>query len=280
MTAVLPKLLRWIYRRVFPRWVKNALAFSLEEIEHYRPPALLELPPGRRILVLAPHADDESIGCGGTLCKYVQSGAQVHVAFLADGSLGDRAIRQLPANHAERAPRIQDLVRQRRDEAASALAVLGISAYSFLSARDDDINLQNSRLIAELARLLREVEPETVFLPFMTDRHPDHSATSACLLASLEQAALPALRKIMLCAYEVWSPVHANILVDITSQVETKRRALEQYVSQLRETDYVASILGLNRYRSITALHGNGYCEAFYLTTLDDYRRLHRRMQV
>jgi LmbE family N-acetylglucosaminyl deacetylase len=277
---MLDQSLRWMYRRVFPRWTKNALAFSLTEIERFQLPELLALPPGRRVLVLAPHADDESIGCGGTLCKYAQSGADVHVAFLTDGGLGNRDLRRLPANHPERAPRTQALVQQRRDEAAAALSVLGISACTFLDAPDGGLDPEDSFVITKLTRLLREFEPEIIFLPFMTDRHPDHSAASGCLLNSLEQVATPALKRVMLCGYEVWSPIHANVLVDITAHAETKRRALEQYAGQNSDTDYVASILGLNRYRSITALHGKGYCEAFYLAPFDDYRRLYQRMRI
>jgi LmbE family N-acetylglucosaminyl deacetylase len=63
-------------------------------------------------------------------------------------------------------------------------------------------------------------------------------------------------------------------MADITQTADAKHRAIEAFVSQTRLLDYSRTILGLNQYRSMRHLHGQGYAEAFLETTPDEYRRL------
>src|SRR3990170_3703757 len=67
-------------------------------------PPPLDRPPGSRILVLAPHMDDEALGCGGSLHRHVLAGESVTVAYLTDGRKGDPALNalDLPADERER----------------------------------------------------------------------------------------------------------------------------------------------------------------------------------
>jgi LmbE family N-acetylglucosaminyl deacetylase len=104
----------------------------------------------------------------------------------------------------------------------------------------------------------------------MTDYHRDHWATNRILRKALDRLK----GDILIRGYEVWTPLPANRMVDISSTVEIKRKAIAVFVSQTRLVDYARTILGLNQYRSMMHLHGQGFAEAFLENTAEEYRRL------
>lgn len=262
------------YRFLFPRWIKNPLERSIVELERFYKPTTVELPPGRRVLVLAPHPDDECVGCGGTVRKYVESDARVRVVMLTDGRDGDSAVRALARGDPERERREAELVVLRKAEAAAALDVLGVEKGYFLDGRDGELRQHVSPIATRLAAILSEWRPDTVLLPFLTDRHTDHFATNRCLIEAVGQLD-PAWAESLNClGYETWSPIYANVYVDISPTMEIKLRALKCHASQMRFTDFLAGIEGLNRFRAVTGLTGGTYAEAFFLAPLPTYRRL------
>ncbi len=238
-------------------------------------PPPMDRPPGARILVLAPHMDDETLGCGGSLHRHVLAGEAVTVAYLTDGRKGDPALnaRELPPPERERLE--DELAAARRDEARRSAAILGVRDLRFLDNRDQELRVTPDTR-RQVRELLEEVAPDLVYLPFPTDHHPDHQATNRIFLAALSAA-----RGIdpPLCAgYEVWAPIAPNCLVDITSVAELKRQALAQFTSQMAVIDYGRCIMGLHAYRSITHLRGHGFAEAFVLLPVAAYRRAASRL--
>jgi len=222
----------------------------------------LEWQPGaERVLVLAPHMDDEVIGCGGTLARHLAAGGQVCVAFLTDGRGAGG-----PAQPGDAAQRVAT----RKAEATRALAELGIAPPRFLDAPDGALG-RSAPLVAALRELLEAVRPEIVYLPFFLEEHPDHRAVSALLAAAVHGTSLD----FRCLGYEVWTPLFPNCLVRIDATVEAKRRALSHYQSQLAEADYLHTALGLNAYRSSALLDpGCRYVEAFYAVPLARYLEL------
>jgi len=238
-------------------------------------PPPLDRPPGSRILVLAPHMDDEALGCGGSLHRHVLAGESVTVAYLTDGRKGDPALNvlELPADECER--REERLVAVRCDEARRSAAVLGVRDLRFLGNRDQEL-VVSPKTRRQVRELLEEVRPDLVYLPFPTDHHPDHRATNRIFLSAL--AATRGLDPPMCCGFEVWTPIVPNCLVDITGVIDVKRRALDQFASQMSSIDFGRCILGLHAYRSMIHLRGRGYAEAFVLLPADEYRRLSSRL--
>jgi len=282
MQRLLFLLLRRLYRLGFPRWTRNALDLSLAGVERgvVRPP-LMELPEGRRILVLAPHADDEAIGCGGTLAKWVRRGIPVRVLFVTDGREGSRALRAMADGNPAKLAGQRALIATRRQEARAAMGVLGIRDYAFLEARDGAVEARDGRLLELVRGHLRAFRPDLLLVPFITDRHPDHRAVGALALEALEVLDQDAAERIKIGAYEVWEPIYANLLVDITVEAGVKRQAIAQYASQLQGTDYLRGILGLNQYRAtLGGLEGDAYAEAFYLAPAALYKALWRRARL
>lgn len=187
------------------------------------------------VLVLAPHPDDETIGCGGALCKHADAGERVVAVFLTSGELG---LKTLPRDEAWKI---------RENEARKAAKILGLKEVKFLHGPDWSVADESKRLAKELRGILRSECPELIYLPHPHEWHPDHKAALRILRAAFHRSGLkvPALR-----GYEVWTPLAEHDHVeDITAVMSRKLRALRAHRSQLGEFDYLRAVRGLNEYR-------------------------------
>ena len=191
------------------------------------------------ILVIAPHPDDEAIGCGGTVCKHTARGDRVAVVFLTSGELG---LKHLPR---EKAWTIREA------EAKRAAKILGLAALDFLRLPDwttVDHAQEGARL---LAPVLQRERPEMIYLPHPIEWHPDHQAALPVLRAAARKADFATAK---LLGYEVWTPLSEyDSVEDISKTMTLKLRALRAHRSQLNEFDYVKAIRGLNEYRGVMA---------------------------
>lgn len=238
-------------------------------------PKPLDRPPGSRVLVLAPHMDDDVLGCGGSLRRHVLAGDTVTIAYLTDGRKGDPRLNARRLSFDDR-ERLEDrLVAVRCREAKRSAAVLGVRDLRFLGYRDQELAV-SAHARRQVADLLEELRPDLVYLPFPTDRHPDHRMTNRIFLAAL--SVVHGVPEPLCCGYEVWTPIEPNCLVDITSVLHVKRRALVRFKSQMSVIDFGRCIIGLHAYRSMIHLRGHGYAEAFVLLSADEYRRQARRI--
>lgn len=191
------------------------------------------------VLVIAPHPDDEVIGCGGAVRLRVDRGEQVSVAFLTSGELG---LKQLSR---EKAWKI------RETEARKAARILGLTELHFLRQPDWMLGDHAKAASTVLKHVLDKAKPDVVYLPHPNDGHPDHQATLRILRIALK---LCRSLKPDLLAYEVWTPLaRHDITVDITPVIGCKQRALRAHRSQLGEFDYVKAVTGLNQFRGALA---------------------------
>ena len=190
------------------------------------------------VLVIAPHPDDESIGCGGVVCQHSERGDRVDVVFLTSGELG---LKMLPR---------ADAWRIREGEARRAATVLGITRVTFLRQPDWMLNEHVEAAAETLAPVLKDVLPEIVYLPHPNEWHPDHKAALPVL-----RHALRAVRELpRLHGYEVWTPLASHDHAEnITPFMSRKLRALRCHRSQLQDLDYVRAVRGLNAYRGAIA---------------------------
>jgi LmbE family N-acetylglucosaminyl deacetylase len=189
------------------------------------------------VLVVAPHPDDESIGCGGSVCLHAARGDRVVAVFLTSGELG---LKHLPREEAWRV---------RECEAEAAAAVLGVAALTFL--RRPDWFLGEG--VAEAAALLRPVlereAPRRVYLPHEGEWHPDHRAALPIVRAALDATDVPPPE---LLGYEVWTPLaECDRVENVTPVMRRKLRAVRCYPSQLQQFRYDRAVRGLNQYRGI-----------------------------
>jgi LmbE family N-acetylglucosaminyl deacetylase len=224
-------------------------------------PYHLSSPPGERVVVLAPHPDDETLGCGGTIRLLRKSGKKVKVLFLTSGDQAD------PSNPLSKVHRGEDhitdysLLRER--EATKAMKILGVSDYAFLRFPDRKLNLHFESALGNLLEIMKQYTADMICSPSMIELNPDHRTTAA-LAMEIQKRSTPGKAPVSLLFYEVTVPLRPNLLIDITSVRERKRKAVKKYKSQLRITDYLRFITSLNEVRTLTVREA-GAVEAFWL---------------
>ena len=232
---------------------------SLRQSGRLRPVAM-PVPQGRRIAVVAPHPDDESIGAGGTLLGARASGASIAALFLTDDPN-------------------PSLSAVRRAEATAACERLGATAH-FLGLPELAIPV-DARTLAAFGAALDSFSggagPDTLFVPFLADDHDDHRRTNELLLRAAEGRYLRARPEIW--AYQVYTSLPCNVFVDIGVHADGKRAAIRSHASQIARRDWVSVALGLNAYNARFAGGGpvGGLYEGFFVLPFDAYLDLCRR---
>jgi LmbE family N-acetylglucosaminyl deacetylase len=203
------------------------------------------------VLVVAPHPDDEAIGCGGAICLHVARGDRVTAVFLTSGELG---LKHLPREEAWHA---------REAEARAAGDVLGFSGLTFLRSPDWTLGEHIAETAEKLQTAMGEEKPDVLYVPHPADAHPDH------------RAALPIVRRALrgystrVFGYEVWTPLaEFDEVKDISAVMERKLDAVRRYQSQLGYFQYERGVRGLNEYRGAMAGHCQ-YAEVFRQLTVD-----------
>jgi len=219
--------------------------------------------PGHRIVVLAPHPDDDVIGCGGTIHKHCMTGDHVAVIYMTDGACGGDWS----------APPSEELAAARRKEAEEAAGILGVKDLAFFGEPDGKL-ASGPEVVSSLLDKIGRIAADCLLLPAFLDGHPDHEATNRVFAD-----AAPHLKKDMtVWAYEVWSPLNPNRIVDITPLRDIKERAIRKHASQMKRIDYVETTIGLNRFRSMAVSAGRGFCEAFFATDAQRYAALVKKV--
>jgi len=228
--------------------------------------------PDRALAVYA-HPDDPEISSGGTLARWADRGAEVHVLITTRGDKGsiDPAVDP------------DELARLRVDESAAAARVLGVKAVHHLDYPDGD--LEDSRdLRAEIVRRVRQLRPDVVLCPDPTSvffgdayiNHRDHRVTGWAVLDAVAPASgnphyFPELRVKGLDVHQpgalyLSATFEPNVWIDITDTLERKVEALFCHASQLTETgDWFREFL-----RETAAAAG----EAAGVTYAEGYRRI------
>jgi LmbE family N-acetylglucosaminyl deacetylase len=212
-------------------------------------------------LVIATHADDEVLGCGGVIARHADQGDQVHVLVVTRG-----IPEMFPPEHVE-------MIRQ---ELYAAHRVLGVSSVRFLDFPAPKLDtIPGHELADAIAGVIRSLQPAVVYLPHHGDLHGDHQAVyKATLVAARPINGCP-VRKLLcyetLSETEWASPLGGEafvptVFVDITPYLQRKLQALGCYRSQLREPPHPRSqqcLEALARFRGATV--DLGAAEAFAL---------------
>lgn len=205
----------------------------------------------KQVLVLAPHPDDETFGCGGTIRMLTEGGIQVDVAFLTRGEHG------IEGGDVADARTMRQTAELRTREAQAACEVLGVREVIFLNGSDTCL-AEQPQLAESIVELLQKGRYQRVFCPWPQDGHDDHKATFALLRHAIELSAFSP----SFWLYEVWKPLPANTFVPIDRTIPSKRQAISKYQSQLAQLNYGEAFVGLAAYRSLFCPPSN-YAEAF-----------------
>lgn len=205
----------------------------------------------KTVLVVAAHADDEALGCGGALAKHVAAGDKVHVVFVADGVTSRAGAGQ------------EDLARRQR-ATETARKILGISTMAFLDQPDNRLDsLPLLDIVQPLEAIIGKLAPEIIYTHHYGDLNVDHRLAHQAVMTACRPLPGSTVREIF--AFEVmssteWSsaglaPFLPNYFVDISAHIEVKMQALDAYELEMRVPPHSRSIEHLR----CLANH-RGYC--------------------
>lgn len=186
----------------------------------------LEIKPTERILVIAPHPDDEILGCGGVILKHA---CQCDVLLLTDGCNGSMRWSEARTR------------KVRHKEFLNVISEVGIKDYLCLNIHDQMVGRQ-----FDCYRKMDLSIYDKIFVPNRNELHPDHSNA----YKQLKLDRLLSRKKCIYYQYEIWTPLDAPThVIDISDVIEEKKRIIKMYKSQIVDLDYVRLALGLSEYR-------------------------------
>lgn len=192
-----------------------------------------------RVIVVAPHADDEIIGCGATIARHIKAGDEVTVVIATNASIG--------------APELYsaDQIERTRSEAIAAHQFLGVKETVFLEFPAPALNAYPEfKISLEISKIFQKINPTHLYLPHPGDIHQDHKAIYR---ASLVAARPQGKNKILnIYCYETlseteWTPMQEkafvpNHFVDVTDVFSKKAEAMKFFGSQIKEFPHSRSI--------------------------------------
>lgn len=215
----------------------------------------------KKILVIAPHADDEILGVGGTMAKYISEGHDVYVCVVT---------------HGEEPLYSKELVDRLRSETIQAHQYLGIKKTYFLEYPAVMLeNIERYKLNGSIMDVINEVLPDEVYIPHVGDMQKDHQIVNEAAMVAVRPKYNHKISAVY--AYETLSETEWNIpntvnafiptvYQDISKYLEKKKKALsffETQVSDFPDPRSTEAAEALAKYRGSTV--GAGAAEAFVL---------------
>lgn len=215
----------------------------------------------KNVLVVAPHPDDEVLGCGGTLLKHCRSGDRITIVYVTQMQLSQGFL--------------VERIQSRQREIETVCKMLTASAHQFnyppATLTDED----SVSMIAELSEVFGEVVPDVLYLPNRSDAHSDHGICFKAAYACSKIFRCPSLKTILV--YETvsetdFSPALAsdvfipNYFVDVSDHMEGKISMMRTYSSEISEHPFPRSIASINALATVRgAAAGVASAEAFQL---------------
>ena len=211
-----------------------------------------------RVLVFAPHNDDEVLGVGGTIAKYARQGHEVYVCEVTAWLENMESAEHLQA------------------QAREAHKLLGVKESFFLNLpvvylKETPTHIKNGKF----GEIVNRVKPEIAFIPHIGDMHVDHAETAMAAMVALRPIGNPQLRAIY--AYETLSETEWNIpntsnaflpntWSDISETIELKKQAMLCYKEQVHDFPHPRSIQAIEALAQLRgSTVGVQYAEAFSL---------------
>lgn len=238
------------------KFIDRILQRKIASLDDCPLPSELSLAEKSNVLVFAPHPDDEILGCGGTLALLKKRDCQIKVVVVTDGEAGD------PLNYAG-----GKVAAVRRQESIAALDFIGVHDVDFLGEADGAFAVSEA-FDEKVSGIIGRFRPDWLFLPSWLDYHRDHVAIGHAVLSAWQRSGMRGRT----FAYEIWSPLPATRIVDISGVIDLKMAALACYQLPLKYRDYMTPSHGLAAYRGLylSPAETPRYAEAFVEVQRDD----------
>lgn len=196
---------------------------------------------GKKILIFAPHPDDETWGCGGTIVKRISEGYEVIIVVITDGR---HAFSKLFGIHSDPTP--DELKEIRKKEVKRATKILGVREKNliFLEFEDGYLEKYEKEAGEKIIQILKKNSPEEVFFPYKKDAHPDHRATNRTVINAIRELKLNS-RKYQYSIMHKWGRIGPKIdvllnlikrnmiYVDISEFLPLKEKAIKEFKSEV-----------------------------------------------
>lgn len=210
------------------------------------------------ILIVSPHPDDETLGAGGTLLKYKNSGNKIFWLNIT--------------NMKEEYGYSGEVIKDRKMQIEKVKMSYSIDGYYDLELRPAHLEQYNSGdIIAQIASIIEDIKPEVLILPNRSDAHSDHKKVYDWCISCSKVFRHPYIKTILcmeiLSETDFANPDHyfiPNYFVDITDYFEDKKKVLQIYSSELGKHPFPRSMEGIEalaKFRGISA--GTSLAEAF-----------------
>lgn len=225
--------LKSLYKKIINFIFHPFLSVNIKPLE-------FELKEADKCLVIAPHPDDESIGCGGIMALYPDNFKVVCLTHSDD---------------------------ERRQEFENAMNHLKVE-HEILNFKDKHISENYDKFSKIDFKGFNYI-----FIPYIYDQHNDHKAVSVLLNDYLKNNKIQ--KDLKIAFYEVWSAMNMpNYFVDISVSeiLEKKKEAINCHKSQINDKDYTTKILGLNQYRGM--IKNTLACECFTVLSKEDFMNI------
>lgn len=193
-----------------------------------------------RILIIAPHPDDEVLGCGGTIKKHSQKGDEVYLCIVTKGYTPDWSQEYM------------DKVERGLEESSKILGIKDTFFLGFPTAKLDTV--PQKELNDSISKCLDKVKPEVLYIPFDGDASADHRLTFEAVMVAARPLLKSKIKKIL--CYEVLSetdfalsfsekPFLPNVYIDIFDTLDEKLKAMSCYKTELKNFPHPRSLEGI-----------------------------------
>lgn len=213
----------------------------------------------KSVLIIAPHADDEIIGCGGSLLWHLEQGHSVTCCYLTDGSKGTTDTK----------PNRETVIGTRQQETEQVHKKLKSTRTIFWEVPDTQLEV-NSELVWKMRDLLLEVKPDLIYVSSPFERHSDHKNAFYLLKSAIEEIRTTGYSlEGFVNIYSVWDEQIQNSFMDITGYMDAKLELLDLYESQavfsIKKLTIMKDELAALRKQVPNVL----YCEGFYRVSVN-----------
>jgi N-acetylglucosamine malate deacetylase 1 len=195
--------------------------------------------PMNKVLVIAPHPDDETLGCGGTLLRHKHEGDEIHWLIMTK-------IKYDSSN--------ENIIKKREQQIEKVFVAYGFNSMhqaNFFATTLDA--LPKKEIIDVISSYFYKVEPNVIYLPYINDIHTDHQVVVDSTLSCVKSFRYPFVKKV--CSYETVSETEftikkntvfqPNMWVDISDYLEKKLDIIQIYEDEIKEPPFPRSLKNL-----------------------------------
>lgn len=200
----------------------------------------------KRIIVFAPHPDDETLGCGGTIARRINEGYEVIVVVITDGRYSFSVVLGIDSD-----PTPEELKEIRKNETIRATKILGVPKDNllFLDFEDNTLATHEKEVEEKIINIMKQYTPEEVYFTYEKDYNYDHQATSRIVRRSVQRLGLPSIQYQYSIARPGTCGVYGRIRplidavmnifkknyvkIDVTEFLSLKQKALSEFKSEI-----------------------------------------------